>query len=161
MAQPMSLPLTVSCFSKIQIGFTFLVPAYPGNPGQSPERRKMDVCVCVHTRVYVLFSLTHKTSILQPLFQNNLGKPTPFNASRYDRLAVALSEPLNHMEMTCSSLRTDNHTSTSSLKCLQSGIRMLCLVPLPNQQCTHTEIYSYFLLRLDTQLTAICPGLPG
>ena len=33
-AQLMPLPLTVSCFSKIQIGFTFLVPAYPGSPGQ-------------------------------------------------------------------------------------------------------------------------------
>jgi len=30
-AQLMSLALTVSCFSKIQIGFTFLVPAHPGN----------------------------------------------------------------------------------------------------------------------------------
>ena len=30
MAQLMPLPLTVSCFSKIQIGFTFLVPAYSG-----------------------------------------------------------------------------------------------------------------------------------
>ena len=30
MAQLMSLPLTVSCFSKIQVGFTFLVPAHPG-----------------------------------------------------------------------------------------------------------------------------------
>jgi len=34
MAQPAPLPLTVSCFSKIQIGFTFLVPAHPGSPGQ-------------------------------------------------------------------------------------------------------------------------------
>ena len=34
MAQLMPLPLTVSCFSKIQIGFTFLVPAHPGNPEQ-------------------------------------------------------------------------------------------------------------------------------
>jgi len=34
MAQLMPLPLTVSCSSKIQIGFTFLVPAYPGSPGQ-------------------------------------------------------------------------------------------------------------------------------
>ena len=31
MAQLMPLPLTVSCFRKIQIGFTFLVPAYPGS----------------------------------------------------------------------------------------------------------------------------------
>jgi len=32
MAQLMPLPLTVSCSSKIQIGFTFLVPAYPDCP---------------------------------------------------------------------------------------------------------------------------------
>jgi len=34
MAQLMPLPLTVSCSSKFQIGFTFLVPAYPGCPGK-------------------------------------------------------------------------------------------------------------------------------
>jgi len=34
MAQLMPLPLTVSCFSKIQIGFTFLVPARTGCPGK-------------------------------------------------------------------------------------------------------------------------------
>ena len=44
MAQLMPLPLTVSCFSKIQIGFTFLVPAHPDNPGQGAVKR---VCVCV------------------------------------------------------------------------------------------------------------------
>ena len=32
-AQLMPLPLIVSCFSKIQIGFTFLVPAHLGSPG--------------------------------------------------------------------------------------------------------------------------------
>ena len=34
MAQLMPLPLTVSCSSKVQVGFTFLVPAYPGCPGK-------------------------------------------------------------------------------------------------------------------------------
>jgi len=34
MAQLMPLPLTFSCSSKIQIGFSFLVPAYPGCPGK-------------------------------------------------------------------------------------------------------------------------------
>jgi len=34
MAQLIPLPLTVSCSSKIQIGFTFLVLAYPGCPGK-------------------------------------------------------------------------------------------------------------------------------
>jgi len=36
MARLIPLPLTVSCFSKIQIGFTFLVPAHPGSPGKGP-----------------------------------------------------------------------------------------------------------------------------
>jgi len=37
MAQLMPLPLTVSCLTKkIQIGFTFLVPAHPGSPGKGP-----------------------------------------------------------------------------------------------------------------------------
>ena len=40
----MPLPLTVSCFSNIQIGFTFLVPAHPGSPGQTAVKH---VCVCV------------------------------------------------------------------------------------------------------------------
>ena len=34
MAQLMSLPLTVSCFSEIQIDFTFLVPAHLGSLGK-------------------------------------------------------------------------------------------------------------------------------
>ena len=40
----MPLPLTVTCFSKIQIGFTFLVPAHLGSPG---KRAVKWVCVCV------------------------------------------------------------------------------------------------------------------
>ena len=38
-SQLMSLPLTVSCFSKIQIGFTFLVPAHPGRVGKRAIKR--------------------------------------------------------------------------------------------------------------------------
>ena len=37
MAQLMPLPLTVCCFSKIQIGFTFLVLAHPGVPEKGPS----------------------------------------------------------------------------------------------------------------------------
>ena len=44
MAQLMPLPLTVSCFSKIQIGFTFLVPAHLGSAGQGAIKR-VGVCV--------------------------------------------------------------------------------------------------------------------
>ena len=48
-AQLMPLPLTVTCFSKIQTGFTFLVPAHLGSPGQRAVKR---VCVCVCVSVY-------------------------------------------------------------------------------------------------------------
>ena len=41
-AQLMPLPLTVSCSSKIEIGFTFLVPAHLGSPG---KRAVKWVCV--------------------------------------------------------------------------------------------------------------------
>ena len=46
-AQLMPLPLTVCCFSKIQIGFTFLVPAHSGSPGKRAVKRVWCVCVCV------------------------------------------------------------------------------------------------------------------
>ena len=55
MAQLMRLPLTVSCFSKIQIGFTFLVPAHPGSPGKRAVKR---VCVCVCVCVFAMYGLT-------------------------------------------------------------------------------------------------------
>jgi len=48
MAQLMSLPLTVSCFSKIQIGLPYLVPAHLGSPGKRAVKR-VCVCVCVAT----------------------------------------------------------------------------------------------------------------
>ena len=47
MAQLMPLPLTVCCFSKIQIGFTFLVPAYLDSPGKG----LLNGCVCVRACV--------------------------------------------------------------------------------------------------------------
>ena len=44
MAQLMPLQLTVSCFSKIQIGFTFLVPA----TRVVLEKGPLNGCVCVY-----------------------------------------------------------------------------------------------------------------
>ena len=45
MSQLMPMPLTISCFSKIRIGFTFLVPAHPGSPGQRAVK-----CMYVYNR---------------------------------------------------------------------------------------------------------------
>ena len=49
-AQLMPLPLIVSCFSKIQIGFAFLLLAHPGSPRKRAIKR-VCVCVCVRARV--------------------------------------------------------------------------------------------------------------
>ena len=49
-AQLVPLPLTVSCFSKIQIGFTFLVLAHPGSPGQRAVKRAR-VCELAEPRI--------------------------------------------------------------------------------------------------------------
>jgi len=57
MAQLMPLPLTVSCFSKIQIGFTFLVPAHLGSPDKGP----LNGCV-----VYLWFYLTTRIMLSPP-----------------------------------------------------------------------------------------------
>jgi len=53
MFQLMPLPLTLSCFSKIQIGFAFLVLAHLGSPGKRAVKR---VCVCVFHLFQKVFS---------------------------------------------------------------------------------------------------------
>jgi len=54
MAQLMPLPPTVSCFIKIQIGFTFLVPAHLGSPGQRAVKR-----VCVYGIIILMLFFTY------------------------------------------------------------------------------------------------------
>jgi len=59
MAQLMPMPLTVFCFSKIQIGFTFVVPAHLGSPGKRAVKR---VCVCVFLYEQYITKLYYITS---------------------------------------------------------------------------------------------------
>jgi len=65
MAQLMPLPLTVSWFSKIQIGFTFLVPAHPGSPGRRAVKWVCVVCVCVISWLQTVFQFTYFKSYIQ------------------------------------------------------------------------------------------------
>jgi len=50
----MPLPLPVSCFSKIQIGFTFLVPAHPLVPDKGLLNGRVCMCVFVCVMIYVV-----------------------------------------------------------------------------------------------------------
>ena len=79
MAQLMPLPLTVSCFSKIQIGFTFLVPAHPGIvPEKGPLNGmcKWYVCITVYSKYHVLIPFSNKNIVHDEGF-GGLSPPTP------------------------------------------------------------------------------------
>ena len=63
MTQLMPLPLTVSCFNKIQIGFAFLVPAHLGGPGRGPLNGCVCVYVCVYTKILTTFHILYNLPI--------------------------------------------------------------------------------------------------
>jgi len=67
----MPLPLTVSCFSKIQIGFTFLVPAHLGSPGKGP----LNGCVCVCLKFVFLLGFITSSIWLPTEWHNNVSGP--------------------------------------------------------------------------------------
>jgi len=67
MAQLMPLPLIVSCFSKIQIGFAFLLLAHPGSPRKRAIKR-VCVCVCVRACVRVLANLEYLSILFCAVF---------------------------------------------------------------------------------------------
>jgi len=75
MAQLMPMLLTVSCFSKIQIGFTFLVPADPGSSAKRcPERPLLSGYL--RTRVWVVTIVTSETSVIAKTNKLNLRMTT-------------------------------------------------------------------------------------
>ena len=84
MAQLMRLPITVSCFSKIQIGFTSLVLAHLGSPGKRAVKR---VCVCVllllvrpRTLIPYLTSLVFCFLTVLPVFSGHLPLLTTYKS---------------------------------------------------------------------------------
>jgi len=88
MAQLMPLPLTVSCFSKIQIGFTFLVPAYLGSPGKG----LLNGCVCVC--LVISFAWYAETRANQ-----SLGSAKPGHIEPSDRSAAKKTDDCYHGEV--------------------------------------------------------------
>ena len=57
------VPLTVSCFSKIQIGFTFLIPAHLGSPGKRAVKRVCVCCIFILWYFTVIFTRMHAFSL--------------------------------------------------------------------------------------------------
>jgi len=109
MAQLMPLPLTVSCFFKIQIGFTFLIPAHPGSLEKRAVKR---VCVCPGVPRWAGTRKVKPTWIL-------LKQET-------------VSDSGSSWAVVCTSLQTDNHVSTPPLSFFTGWIPFLP----PSQQQT-------------------------
>ena len=81
MAQWMPLPLTVTCFSKIQTGFVFLVPANLGSPRKGP----LNGCVCV---IHCVLKLLHYwVGERKGVTLESVKKPVPLMASRFSSMA--------------------------------------------------------------------------
>jgi len=106
MVQLMPLPLTVSCFSKIQIGFTFLVPDHL----VVLEKGPLNGCVCVCVLLHPFNGLFPKTTLVS---RYQKGKSSlDLNEAR-DR--EWQWHQLDHKQTICTLRQADNHTSTSSL----------------------------------------------
>ena len=136
MAQLMRLPLTVSCFSKVQLGFTFLVPAYLASPGQRAIKR---VCVCVCVCVLLLL---HPFIGLFPwttwVIWYEKGKASlDLNEARDDWVLGWQWHQLDRMQTICTLLQTYSHTSTLSLNFYRSdAFRDECQCQWHQCQCT-------------------------
>ena len=101
MAQLMPLPLTVSCFSKIQIGFTFLVLTYPG----SHRKRPLDMYFCT---MYILQQLL--SSVDTNIFNGHLfcGKTAPlllFFFLRYEPVLISAVVVVVYMTVVIEAVR--------------------------------------------------------
>ena len=88
MAQLITPPPTVSCFSKIQIGFTLLVPAYLGSPGKRAVKR---LCVCVRACVRVCVRVRLKLRLCSGLAV----KPVP--SVRFHALTLLVGRQEEHL----------------------------------------------------------------
>ena len=124
MAQRMPLPLTVSCFSKIQIGFTFLVPAHPGSPGEKAVKR---VCVCVYTYMF------KKTVLFIPQTRRNNALPRALTSCSKSRIGA------KHRNVESCWDATRNGLRLSSCRCMWICRRRSVSTPrhsVSNRCCT-------------------------
>jgi len=83
----MPLPLTVSCFGKIQIGFTFLVLAHLGSPGKRAVKR---VCVCAGSLGWPFSMLKYKYIF----FEKNIAYGSNFNEQHWKPLRFEIGKIL-------------------------------------------------------------------
>ena len=59
----------IFCFSKIQIGFTSLVPAHLSSPGKRADKR---VCVCVRIRLHRVENMQYFLNVVPSICNHDL-----------------------------------------------------------------------------------------
>jgi len=106
-AQLMPLPLTVSCFSKIQIGVAFLVLAHPGSPGQRPVKR---VCVCVLLLTAMTSNQQMQQGLQTVILSCSISLATPLSTATNVRMRPASSNAVT----------TPTTTSPTSKHCTET-----------------------------------------
>ena len=142
MAQLMPLPLTVSCSSKIQIGFTFLVPAHPGSPGHKAVKRAC-VCVCCVGQVTLTLMGDGPTIPWRLLDINFLVEDPEIG----DGQALVHCLQVNYIHQLVQSRLIDSDQPLDDLHtCLRTSqpahVTHLCLLTLAFKKLAHTRLPS-------------------
>ena len=146
------------------------MPAYPGSPGKGPLNRC--ACMCHSTTRGEINPISYKILLLllllllQP-FSSLFSRTTWVGRYQKGKTSLDLNEArddgvlgwqwhqLDHMQIICTSLQTDNHVNTSSLF---FTVQMLFL--MPNQQCNyivHKHKWSTCVLRKPHGIIALTP----
>jgi len=85
--------LSLSCFSKIQIGFTFLVPAHTDSPGERAVKR---VCVCANVFQFSFISTFSCICVADSALQGVISRPQLLDKyGRVDPGVVPRSYPMS------------------------------------------------------------------
>ena len=136
----------IFCFIKIQTSFTFPVPAYTGCPRKRLLNRCLSQLVSTLSQnsnkqidtQQTLHYYIHLTAFFsRTTWVSRCQKSKPFWILLEQEMTEWQWHQLDHMQIICTSLQTDNHSSTSSPQrsVFTGQMRMLP----PNQQRQSTE----------------------
>ena len=151
MAQLMPLLLTVSCFSKIQIGFTFLVQLTRVVPEKGPLNR----CVCMQCCNTSIESVKFRFTV-QPCRWYRHHPPALLDESAYQAALWSLQRPHHHLKISRHNSIQHKHTHTR--------LMALCL-GLPGWASTRKVKPIWILLKQETVSDggiswAVCKSAP-
>jgi len=154
----MPLPLTVSCFSEIQIGFTFLVPAHPGSPGKRAVKR---VCVCsterekgTNRRMDWPLAVSAQTLVVRwPSSPGDLACPYARRCARSDCLCC---NTFNNIQQS-----NDTRTLTTLSQSIDYRLEKCLIYSKPDRTGIRRAKVEYNIIKSHATLTAVDRPQPG